>query len=149
MMRSTFRNFLLASTVACAAIPPIAILSIETKGARVSATIVVANNSDFDLAIESYNVFADGNLTSPVFTVECDGRKVAYSGPMLKRRRPIAEDYIRIPAHERRSFTTNLAKSYSFPSGHHSCSVLYEAMYTLPAKDASYTLRSDPVTFKR
>ena len=148
-MRSTCSNLLLASIVACAAISPIAMLSIETKGAAVSATIVVANNSDVELAIESYNVFADGHLTSPVFTIECDGRKVAYSGPMVKRRRPIAEDYIRIPAHKRRSFTTDLAKSYSFPSGHCSCSVFYEAIYTLPAKDDFYTLRSSTSGFKR
>ncbi len=148
-MCSTCFNLLLASIVACAATPPAAMLSIETKGTAVSATIAVANNSDSELTIESYNVFANGRLTSPVFTIECDGRKVAYSGPMVKRRRPIAEDYIRIPAHERRSFTADLAVSYSFPPGHYSCTAFYEAISTLPAKNAFYTLRSSTVGFKR
>jgi hypothetical protein len=148
-VRSTCCNFLLASIMACAAVPPAAELSIEIEGASVRATITVANNSDVELAIESYNVFADGRLTRPVFTIDCAGRKVAYSGPMVKRRRPIAEDYIRIPAHERRSFTTDLAKSYSFPSGHYSCSAFYEAICTLPAKDDFYVLRSGTASFKR
>lgn len=148
-MRSTCVHLLLASIMVYAAIPPIAMLSVESKGPTVKATIVIANNSDFELAIESYNVFADGKLTNRVFTVECEGRNIEYSGPMVKRRRPVAEDYIRIPAHGQRSFTTDLAKSYSFPSGHHSCSAVYEAIYTLPAKDSSYLLRSDTVAFKR
>jgi len=148
-MRSTGCNLLLASIMAGAAIAPIAIISIETKGAVVNATIVVANNSGSELAIESYKVFAEGRLTSPVFTIECDGRKIAYTGPMVKRRRPIAEDYIRIPAHERRSFTTDLAKSYSFPPGHGSCRAFYEAISTQPGNDAFYTLRSGTIDFRR
>ncbi len=148
-MLSASGSLLLTVILAFPAVPPMATLTIQTKGAAVDTTLVIANNSDFELAIESYKVFADGHLTSLVFIVECDGRKIAYSGPMVKRRRPIAEDYIRIPAHQSKSFTTDLAKSYSFPPGHHSCNVLYDAIYTLPAKDDIYTLRSNTASFKR
>jgi len=153
MMLPTCRNVLLAlvltAALAKAAIPPIAMLFIQTKGAAVNVTLNIANNSDFELLIESYNVFADGHLTSPVFTIQCDGREVAYTGPMVKRRRPIASDYIRIPAHGQRSFTADLAKFYSFPSGKHSYKVVFESIYTLPAKESFYMLRSDPIIFDR
>ena len=149
MMLSAYCTFLLTAVIAYTAVPPIATLAIQTKGAAVDATLVIVNNSDFELDIESYKVFADGHLTSKVFTIDCDGQKVAYSGPMVKRRRPIADDYIHIPTHQRKSFTTDLAKSYSFPPGHHSCNVSYDAVYTMPAQDDSYTLRSNTASFKR
>lgn len=57
---------------------------------------------------------AEGNLEEPILKVTKNGKPTHFLGPHYKRPAPMAEDYLVLEAHEKRTFFINLASWYDF-----------------------------------
>ena len=107
---------LAAATTAHGATATASLTASTTKvgaDAGVLAQVTLANPTDATVRVLSWETPADG-LTAPLFDVTRDGEPVAYTGILAKRAAPTPADYIALAPGEQRTYTVNLAQSYSF-----------------------------------
>lgn len=67
-------------------------------GQKVLLRFTLANTGPQALLILRWNTPWEGQWFSPFVSVQLDGRGVPYSGPVMKRAEPHAEDYLRLEA---------------------------------------------------
>lgn len=56
-------------------------------------------------------------LRNDLFRIVCDGREIAYEGPMVKRGRPAADDFRKLDPGASLQATIDLAEGYALPAG--------------------------------
>jgi hypothetical protein len=125
----------------------IAEISVNIANRQVLATLEIRNESAADVYVEKYNACFGGQIANNIFVILTDAQMLDYVGPLVKRRRPIPEDYVRIASGI--SFTSNvdLRSAYRFLAGTRKYEAKYSATITYPSEDGYWTLESKPIQF--
>ena len=117
----------------------------------VLVTVTVSNPTKHTVHVLSWLTGAEG-LDAPIFRVTRDGSPVAYTGPIVKRPRAAAGDYVALKAGEQLSRVVDLGDAYDLTqSGNYeiaydvSSAELFEGKNSAAAPDS---LASAPVSVK-
>ena len=126
----------------------VAKLRVEVSGQSAKAHLTIINSSSQDVYLEKYKVFDGGTVEGDLFEITTEHHKITYIGKMVKRRTPIAADFLKLAPGAVYEITVDLSKVYEFPRGRHTYRVHYEALHAyLNDPDDFWELRSDDVTF--
>lgn len=129
-------SFVVALTLAfCAIVIPAVTVSASSAGATVTLSadsalfdadqpvivhVTVANPTGHSLKVLKWYTPAD-DVEGPLFSVQQNGLKVAYIGPLYKRPKPVHEDYVNLKAGESFTRDVDLALYYDLSvSGNYS-----------------------------
>ena len=129
-------SFALALMLAlCAVMIPVGAVSASTDGATVTLSVdsasfdsdqpvivhvTVANTTGHLVKVLKWHTPAD-DLEGPLFSVQQNGLKVAYIGPLYKRPKPVHEDYVNLKAGENFTRDVDLGLYYDLSaSGNYS-----------------------------
>ena len=86
---------------------------VAADGSRVDVRWTITNAGSRTAQLLRWQTPLEG-LRSNMFTVRCNGQEVPYLGPLVKRSRPSAADYVALPAGRPRSAILDLAGAYAF-----------------------------------
>ena len=93
------------------------------------------------------NACVDGRILNDVFVLTSKGVRMAYTGKLAKRRRPILEDYLELRAGQTAEATVRLDQGYRFLEGPHAYALRYEAIHQYPDNDDYFELVSNEALF--
>jgi hypothetical protein len=131
-MNLPLRSFLCLAVMAATAVPAGAAgmgkelvvvldetLSVEVKQGRVLLHIRLRNRSAATIHVAK-EIATENELERGLFEVRDSdsGAAIAYTGMMVKRSAPTAQDYVAIKPRGSRSNTIEISKSYQFQPGH-------------------------------
>jgi hypothetical protein len=124
-------------------------LIVRSSGATVEAELVVTSSAPLAL-LEAWNVASDGKLRGDIFAITTatpPSRRLDYTGPSIKRRRPRLEDYIRLELGQTFTSIVRLDKFYAFLEGEHEYVAKYSAYHLLVDRDDFWELTSNEARF--
>ena len=113
------------------------------------ADLEFANSTRQEIFIEKYNACINGEIENNVFEIKTGERLLDYTGMLAKRRRPIAEDYVRLAPGRMFASRVDLTNAYDFPRGKHDYQARYSAVISYPDRDGIWSLSSEWVRFTR
>ncbi len=129
---------------------PFAKLSVDLAGQHVIVSIVVTNPpGNGVLYLEKNKIVATPPLRMKLFRILCEGKEVAYTGVMAKRRPPTADDFFRVaPGSDVKGFA-DITDLYDFLPGEHRYSIEYRAFHGDPNDPSKLVeIVSEPATFE-
>jgi hypothetical protein len=122
-------------------------LRISVRRIQVLADLEFMNTSRHDVFIEKFNACVNGEIENNVFEIRADGHLLDYTGMLAKRRRPLLEDYLRLPPGQPFTTQVDLTRAYDFPRGKRTYEAAYSAVLSYPERDGIWTLTSDTERF--
>jgi hypothetical protein len=123
-------------------------LNVSVESGEVMARLDFENRSNNDIFIEKYNACVEGQIENNVFEIRTNDQMLNYIGMLVKRRRPVLEDYLVIRAGRIFETEVDLTRAYAFSRGLREYSVVYSAVISYPDRDGIWTLTSKPVPFR-
>lgn len=118
-------------------------LNISVRQNQALARLEFTNPTSSDVFIEKYNACVDGEIENNVFQIQWDGHVVDYTGILAKRRRPLPEDYVKIPPGGTLTALVDLVRAYHFPAGSRIYDATYSAVISYPDREGIWTLTSN------
>jgi hypothetical protein len=123
-------------------------LEISVRQNQALARMEFKNPTTSEIFIEKYNACIDGEIENNVFQIQWDGHAVDYTGILAKRRRPLPEDYVKIPPGGTLTVLVDLTKAYGFPAGSRTYEATYSAVISYPDRDGIWSLTSNTEHFQ-
>ncbi|SJN60016.1 hypothetical protein VR7878_03916 [Vibrio ruber DSM 16370] len=126
------------------------------EGSDVKVELSITNNGQGDVEVLDWYLINHNKLQKNAFTVTVDGEAVAYTGPIIKRPAPTAQDYMTLSAGQTITQTVDLSSFYDMTrEGTYSVQfnataldlIKSEEQVKLQAEDQVQTLSSNGVSF--
>ncbi len=127
--------------------PVSVLLEVEVNGREVLAKLKFTNNTKKSVWLYKHILGLNGKLTNRLFEITCEGKKVTYTGKMIKRRAPTAKDFLELEAEDELETEVPLHKYYRFLEGKHEYVAIYDAYVTSYGTQRAFPLSSNEVAF--
>ena len=121
-------------------------LSIESA-VEVHAALRFQNNSSGDLFLFKPFALSGSRIENDLFTIAAEGQKLRYGGPMIKRREPQIEDFVRLAPNAEVIAKVRLDDVYRFLPGEHRYQIFYSALHPAPDHSEFIELTSNRILF--
>lgn len=121
----------------------------RVQGGRVVVTLTLRNPSDGQsLEVEPRQLFQEEGSLGSLLEVSCDGKPVAYRGPMIKRAETLPEHMLMLEPGKEMTSHADITALFNFLPGQHTYTIQYEAYVTgTKTKDTLVKLYSSPEKF--
>ena len=103
-------------------------LAVNATAQGVLATVTFVNNSSASAALYKWNACFDNRIHNDVFEIMHASGSVSYTGRMVKRGEPKADDFLIVDPGKSVAFTVDLNAAYGFPAGRHQYKIRYSAL---------------------
>ncbi|MGP8268450.1 MAG: hypothetical protein ACLQLH_00130 [Terracidiphilus sp.] len=123
-------------------------LTVSPSAHDVLATVTFANNSAAPAALYKWNACFDNRIHNDVFEIMHESGSVSYTGRLVKRSEPKADDFLTVKPGERVSFKVDLNAAYGFPAGKHRYRIRYSALNPYLGRPGFDALKSNEVVFE-
>lgn len=122
-------------------------LNVRAAGGKVVAGVQFENVSDHEQLLYAPSACLSGRVTNDVFDIRGAGGRVPHSGPRVRRRTPVREDFVTLAPGETAATRLELDDRYAFPPEGGTFKVAYAAVHgDATLGDAVFGTRSDVVT---
>ncbi len=123
-------------------------LKVDTSNSHVVVYATWKNTSDTDtFFFDPWQVFRDSMMEGSVLQIEENGRKIAFLGPMVKRRASLEKDRVRLEPGQTLNGQQDITGKYEFAAGTHAYTLQYAAFLKVSTPEQYTEVRSQPVTF--
>ena len=90
----------------------------------------------------------DNRIHNDVFEIMHESGSVSYTGRLVKRSEPKADDFLTVNPGESISFKVDLNSAYGFPAGNHRYRIRYSALNPYLGRPGFDALKSNEVVFE-
>jgi|GEM_PF-3800303 len=101
--------------------------SAAVNGRELTAILSFANHSPRAVYLEKQKTALESALAYNVFVITEQGRRIPFTGPMVKRPPPRDDDFVRLASGTTLDAKVRLEAFYEFPSGSRDYEIVYEA----------------------
>ena len=122
-------------------------LAVDSSAPGVLATVTFANSGSAPAALYKWNACFDNRIHNDVFEIMHESGSVSYTGRMVKRGEPKADDFLTVEPGKSVSFTVDLRTAYGFPAGNHKYKIRYSALNPYLGRPGFDALKSNPAAF--
>jgi len=113
-------------------------LAVDSSAQGVLATVTFANSGSAPAALYKWNACFDNRIHNDVFEIMHESGSVSYTGRMVKRGEPKADDFLTVEPGKSVSFTVDLRTAYGFR---------YSALNPYLGRPGFDALKSNPAAF--
>jgi peptidyl-Lys metalloendopeptidase len=122
-------------------------LEVNSSAQGVLAIVTFSNNSSAPAALYKWNACFDNRIHNDVFEIMLESGSVSYTGRLVKRGEPKADDFLTVEPGQSVSFKVDLKAAYGFPAGKHRYRIRYSALNPYLGRPGFDALKSNPTSF--
>ncbi|WP_461054884.1 hypothetical protein [Spirosoma arcticum] len=122
----------LLTHVALAKLPVRVQLMIHQIGTELWTTMTFKNQSSKPVYLNKIDIGMGNRLLNKVFIVVQEQREIPYTGVMVKRRAPTADDFVLLEPGKRVQTRIRIDQSYAFLPGRHRYTIHYQQYHSSP-----------------
>lgn len=109
-------------------------------GTEMWTTMTFTNQSSKPIYLNKIDICLDGKLLNKVFQIQEKGKPLDYTGVLVKRRTPTADDFVILQPRKSITTKTRLDKAYAFRPGKHQYTIRYSHYHGSPQSESTLNL---------